>query len=154
MLCVVMVSISLIIVLFFFSSRRRHTRCALVTGVQTCALPIYRAGGINTPGFSAVLAPFQYFGPQKVNDVEIGAKTQWSVGNVRGRFNIAAFRGVFSSLQRQIAGIPPNIDGDNDPSTDPANTSLVINGGKARVQGVEIDGMIAPTDRKSTRLNS
>src|SRR3546814_3636603 len=26
---------------YFFSSRRRHTRCALVTGVQTCALPIY-----------------------------------------------------------------------------------------------------------------
>src|SRR3546814_18568683 len=25
---------------FFFSSRRRHTRCALVTGVQTCALPL------------------------------------------------------------------------------------------------------------------
>src|SRR3546814_1241532 len=29
------------LMLFFFSSRRRHTRCALVTGVQTCALPIY-----------------------------------------------------------------------------------------------------------------
>src|SRR3546814_1260280 len=29
--------------LFLFSSRRRHTRCALVTGVQTCALPIYSA---------------------------------------------------------------------------------------------------------------
>src|SRR3546814_8845037 len=29
---------------FFFSSRRRHTRCALVTGVQTCALPISRRG--------------------------------------------------------------------------------------------------------------
>src|SRR3546814_18415223 len=28
-------------VFFFFSSRRRHTRCALVTGVQTCALPIW-----------------------------------------------------------------------------------------------------------------
>src|SRR3546814_2029573 len=27
--------------IFIFSSRRRHTRCALVTGVQTCALPIY-----------------------------------------------------------------------------------------------------------------
>src|SRR3546814_2086080 len=27
---------------FFFSSRRRHTRCAVVTGVQTCALPILR----------------------------------------------------------------------------------------------------------------
>src|SRR3546814_6034729 len=29
------------ILYFFFSSRRRHTRCALVTGVQTCALPIW-----------------------------------------------------------------------------------------------------------------
>src|SRR3546814_18152031 len=29
---------------FFFSSRRRHTRCALVTGVQTCALPIFMTG--------------------------------------------------------------------------------------------------------------
>src|SRR3546814_5243849 len=28
---------------FLFSSRRRHTRCALVTGVQTCALPIFDA---------------------------------------------------------------------------------------------------------------
>src|SRR3546814_1335475 len=33
----------LIVLLFFFSSRRRHTRCALVTGVQTCALPISKA---------------------------------------------------------------------------------------------------------------
>src|SRR3546814_273363 len=31
------------VAVFFFSSRRRHTRCALVTGVQTCALPIYAA---------------------------------------------------------------------------------------------------------------
>src|SRR3546814_9853629 len=29
-----------VLVCFFFSSRRRHTSCALVTGVQTCALPI------------------------------------------------------------------------------------------------------------------
>src|SRR3546814_6644154 len=31
----------LVCLIFFFSSRRRHTRCALVTGVQTCALPIF-----------------------------------------------------------------------------------------------------------------
>src|SRR3546814_19290895 len=39
-----------IFVIFFFSSRRRHTRCALVTGVQTCALPISarpRAAGLE-----------------------------------------------------------------------------------------------------------
>src|SRR3546814_4704902 len=32
---------------FFFSSRRRHTRCALVTGVQTCALPISDGGWLG-----------------------------------------------------------------------------------------------------------
>src|SRR3546814_13017419 len=33
---------------FFLSSRRRHTRCALVTGVQTCALPIYLNRAVYT----------------------------------------------------------------------------------------------------------
>src|SRR3546814_5434418 len=36
-------------VVFFFSSRRRHTRCALVTGVQTCALPILPRRYIDYP---------------------------------------------------------------------------------------------------------
>src|SRR3546814_6080652 len=40
-----MVGTSFIFLFFFFSSRRRHTRCALVTGVQTCALPIFRRYG-------------------------------------------------------------------------------------------------------------
>src|SRR3546814_10714343 len=35
------VSLFCLCVVFFFSSRRRHTRCALVTGVQTCALPLW-----------------------------------------------------------------------------------------------------------------
>src|SRR3546814_13623900 len=45
--------------LFFFSSRRRHTRCALVTGVQTCALPISNEGRaylglkLDDPSFTA-----------------------------------------------------------------------------------------------------
>src|SRR3546814_1191939 len=34
----------------FFSSRRRHTRCALVTGVQTCALPICPGRGVERRG--------------------------------------------------------------------------------------------------------
>src|SRR3546814_5530005 len=40
--------------LFFFASRRRHTRCALVTGVQTCALPILVSddlGGLGLYGW-------------------------------------------------------------------------------------------------------
>src|SRR3546814_2696806 len=34
---------------FFFSSRRRHTICALVTGVQTCALPIWPGAPLHAP---------------------------------------------------------------------------------------------------------
>src|SRR3546814_1354649 len=53
----------LLFLYFFFSSRRRHTRCALVTGVQTCALPIFegtdamiaRAGMLRRPGPGPVL---------------------------------------------------------------------------------------------------
>src|SRR3546814_8428687 len=42
MLILLYVLLFLLCFVFFFSSRRRHTRCALVTGVQTCALPISR----------------------------------------------------------------------------------------------------------------
>src|SRR3546814_1576707 len=50
----IIVCLMLGILLFFFSSRRRHTRCALVTGVQTCALPIYDI----FPGRIAVVSSF------------------------------------------------------------------------------------------------
>src|SRR3546814_10629292 len=44
---------------FFFSSRRRHTRCALVTGVQTCALPICFSASTSTgtDGCSSLILP-------------------------------------------------------------------------------------------------
>src|SRR3546814_6333199 len=40
--------------MLFFSSRRRHTRCALVTGVQTCALPISIATANALPTVSVI----------------------------------------------------------------------------------------------------
>src|SRR3546814_8167656 len=39
-------------VCFFFSSRRRHTICALVTGVQTCALPISITDYLGSLGYA------------------------------------------------------------------------------------------------------
>src|SRR3546814_7491596 len=58
----------ILIVVFFFSSRRRHTICALVTGVQTCALPICwidrvylrRAGDT---GAGTLIGTYSYTGP-------------------------------------------------------------------------------------------
>src|SRR3546814_5647787 len=51
-------------VLCFFSSRRRHTRCALVTGVQTCALPICAAmrGSHMLAAAPSSSAPQNYLG--------------------------------------------------------------------------------------------
>src|SRR3546814_4985928 len=43
----------------FCSSRRRHTRCALVTGVQTCAIPIYQAGEKSEAQLKALLQPVE-----------------------------------------------------------------------------------------------
>src|SRR3546814_17542161 len=62
--------VSHLVLSFFFSSRRRHTRCALVTGVQTCALPIYAlailaallAFAVLLRVLSVVLALLQYWG--------------------------------------------------------------------------------------------
>src|SRR3546814_10247739 len=52
---------------FFFSSRRRHTRCALVTGVQTCALPIFADlgmlnsyAGLSIPLIASATATFLF----------------------------------------------------------------------------------------------
>src|SRR3546814_4606669 len=57
-------------VFFFFSSRRRHTRCALVTGVQTCALPICgRRWSVVTEGHRLTLE----LSPVACNDDMSGA---------------------------------------------------------------------------------
>src|SRR3546814_9369604 len=56
--------------LFFFSSRRRHTRCALVTGVQTCALPICQ--GVHARGLVGGRADHCEVEPAGGADVAVG----------------------------------------------------------------------------------
>src|SRR3546814_4022245 len=58
-------------VFLFFSSRRRHTRCALVTGVQTCALPI-SGGSVLCPGAGARRRPLGHLEPDPFADEQIG----------------------------------------------------------------------------------
>src|SRR3546814_16403085 len=60
---------------FFFSSRRRHTSCALVTGVQTCALPIFPGSksdkGWMESGYDGLMAAEKKFGAKiKVKYIE------------------------------------------------------------------------------------
>src|SRR3546814_6811782 len=55
---------------FFFSSRRRHTRCALVTGVQTCALPICLGQLVRRPPALRRAVEFEPVEPFRVDVAE------------------------------------------------------------------------------------
>src|SRR3546814_2315511 len=69
-ICVITVDYAIfnvLVVSVFLSSRRRHTRCALVTGVQTCALPIC--------GVSAELCDVQCSGVEQSHVVAHGCLT-------------------------------------------------------------------------------
>src|SRR3546814_14003679 len=76
----------LVVISFFFSSRRRHTRCALVTGVQTCALPIssgsthsshreHRHAGATPPSFRLHPPPRRWLGEQRTTTMRIPLAT-------------------------------------------------------------------------------
>src|SRR3546814_5195396 len=67
---------------FFFSSRRRHTRCALVTGVQTCALPIFCTNRMD------------YF-TRFANELHVGTVNLWEVPGYR--IELTPFGGIKDS---------------------------------------------------------
>src|SRR3546814_1994763 len=74
---------------FFFSRRRRNTRCALVTGVQTCALPI---------SAYAATQHYAFVGPVSVTFDE-----QYEL--VPGRFTVRS-RSVQGSVAPATSGAP------------------------------------------------
>src|SRR3546814_6654717 len=77
-----------VLVLFFFSSRRRHTRCALVTGVQTCALPICWSFG------PSISLPIFDWGASKGN---------LSVAEAREDIAIAEYERTIQGAFREVA---------------------------------------------------
>src|SRR3546814_4126250 len=64
---------------FFVSSRRRHTRCALVTGVQTCALPICR----HTPFFKGYRPQFYFRTTDVTGSIEFNQEMVMPGDNVQ-----------------------------------------------------------------------
>src|SRR3546814_2931837 len=82
----------------FFSSRRRHTRCALVTGVQTCALPIWR-----TIGDVAAGAPGRYADVLHEDNVSWRAGVDWKAsGTVLFYANVAKGYKAGRSEERRV----------------------------------------------------
>jgi len=93
----------------------------------------YRAGGVNTP-----FVFYETWNPEKVETYEIGAKTSFR-GAVPGYFNITGFYNDFTDQQIQVtlsqkAGAPV------------AGGTGIVNAGKSRIWGVEVDGAITLFD--------
>src|SRR3546814_19490260 len=89
---------------FFFSSRRRHTRCALVTGVQTCALPICFKAAISLDGPANLTSGYAIgMNQRKAFEVPEGLHfgALWSEGG-QGRMGVPPWR----DPQRSIANSP------------------------------------------------
>src|SRR3546814_9750149 len=87
---------------FFFSSRRRHTRCALVTGVQTCALPIYQPQSVP----EVTLTPLR--GSLRVISDPAGASVT-AAGTFVGRapVNVALVPGRETEVSATLPGYKP-----------------------------------------------
>src|SRR3546814_2115604 len=82
----------LILDLFFFSSRRRHTRCALVTGVQTCALPICQS-------YDKPFVPDHGFSKERANFIQAGIAPTVAY-KVRDNLSVGAGIGLINEFFR------------------------------------------------------
>src|SRR3546814_3877991 len=113
-------------IVFFFASSSRHTRCALVTGVQMFALPIFRLAGSLAVPYLELMADI-ILTPSAAARVAAIAKQQRKPAILR----LAVEGGGCSGFQHRF-GLADEIEGDD--------------------VSVEQDGV--KLDRKSTRLNS
>jgi iron complex outermembrane receptor protein len=119
----------------------------------------YRGGGVNSPILVGTLAPFQNYEPETVEDFEIGLKSDWNVGDIAGRFNIAYFDSKYEDVHYAIPTLSigptlntitgsPDLDGENpsNPDNEPTGGLFYSNSGDAKVKGIEVELIVQPTD--------
>ena len=91
--------------------------------------------GANNPIVTLFLGndhPLAAVKPERVTDAEIGVKRDWTFGGVKARTNVSAFYTWFNDIQViQRAAI--------------AGADILANAQKARVVGVEFEGLIQPS---------
>ena len=107
----------------------------------------YRAGGVyaNAP------MDHRIFDPEKVDNYEVGLKTSFR-GPVPGIFNIAGFYNNFSNQQLQI-GFNPYVDPLTGARAPVSPTAAIINAGKSRIYGTEIETAVTPVEGLKFDIN-
>ncbi len=103
--------------------------------VYVTARDAYKSGGVNGP--VPVGSQFRTFPPEKLSDVEIGLKSQFHLGSVAGRLNVAAYRGIYNDIQRTTAEVV-------DTPAGPVLLNVTRSAAKGKIEGVEINGAIVP----------
>src|SRR3546814_5319380 len=123
---------------FFFSSRRRHTRCALVTGVQTCALPI---SGRSPDDMVGPAQARRSLPKAVVAAISLAAVVAAGIG-----WAVLPTLDVASDPTELAEGLPELADVEKVDQRIgfSSEITLVVRGEK----------VLTPEDRKSTRLNS
>jgi iron complex outermembrane receptor protein len=105
----------------------------------------YRQGGVNIFGPTG----YNTFAPERVDAYEIGAKTGFD-GPVPGTFDIAAFYNDLSKQQLEIGFASANITANN---LAVSSTTGIVNAGKSRLSGVEVDSSLLPFDNFRLDVN-
>lgn len=95
----------------------------------------YRQGGVNLTNVG-----IETWKEEKVDTFEIGAKTSFNSGSVRGYFNIAGFYNDFTD-QQIVATLLPR------PGTGLPGAAAVLNAGKSEILGLEVDTSVTLFDR-------
>lgn len=95
----------------------------------------YKPGGFNpiVAAFGGTDAnPFYSFRPETVNTAEVGLKTSWSLGDVRGRFNVTGYTSKYKDIHANVPAIVP-----------PFTATAIQNAARATINGVEVDANIS-----------
>jgi iron complex outermembrane recepter protein len=91
----------------------------------------YKAGGVNGPVPDG--SAFRTYPPEQLEDIELGLKSQFEVGGASVRANVAAYRGVYTDIQRTTIE-----------QVGTALLNVTRSAAEGRIQGVEFTGAISP----------
>ena len=94
----------------------------------------YRTGGFGARA-STQAGLERFFKPETVDDVELGAKTDWYFGDTFLRANLALFYSDYKDIQRLLTDV----------STAPV-TTVTSNAGKAKIKGLELEFLFRPIE--------
>lgn len=97
----------------------------------------YKSGGFNIIATQLGATDSSYFryDPERVRDVELGLKSEWTLGGARGRTNVALYRSKYTDAQVLTAAVVgASVQG------------VTANAASATIQGVELQASIFPTD--------